>query len=573
MLKKLSIGVATLLLALLPLGGRAAAEVLPNVIANPSVETEASALSPANWTPSAWGTNDAAFSYEQTGHTGNRSVKAAITTYTDGDAKWYFDAVTVTPGATYNYSNWYQSNVDTEVDAQVTDTNGVISYHYVSTALASPSAWAQTSGQFTAPVNAQSVTFYQVLNKAGFVQVDDTSLAQYTPDAFSHGMVSLTFDDTWRSQYTNGLPLLDQYGVKATFYALTGTFDYPDYMEPAMLQALQADGQEIASHTVTHAHLPTLTVPQMDQELGDAKTTLQSLLGTSAAQNFATPYGEYNSTVISEIQKYYRSHRSTDEGFNSKDNFDIYNIKVQNILDTTTPAQVAAWVAQAQNDKTWLVLVYHQVQDDPTVNAEDYSITPANLASELANIQQSGIAVKTVNQALDEIAAQLGTQTPPPAPQPQPGSGGGTVDPGAEQPNQPAAQGNTTSGDSVVTTAVVATPTTTPVIANTTAAVHTTGNDSTAADDGSIGADNNDSTDAKTLSTSASKDNDNDKAKASKKASTTNNAGWIAGGIAALLLAAGASLWTKRNIKPVVSAKPVATSAKHHSTPKKHKNR
>jgi hypothetical protein len=79
---------------------------------------------------------------------------------------------------------------------------------------------------------------------------------------------------------------------------------------------------------------------------------------------------------------------------------------VQNILDTTTPAQVGAWVDQAIRDRSWLILVYHEVGTglpDPT-----YVVTPANLDAELRLIQSKGIAVRTVDQALDEVVPQLG---------------------------------------------------------------------------------------------------------------------------------------------------------------------
>jgi hypothetical protein len=62
------------------------------------------------------------------------------------------------------------------------------------------------------------------------------------------------------------------------------------------------------------------------------------------------------------------------------------------------------WVSQAKNDKSWLILVYHQVT---TNSADEYGVTPANLEAELSAIKNSGIAVKTIDQALVTILAQL----------------------------------------------------------------------------------------------------------------------------------------------------------------------
>ncbi|HSX35309.1 MAG TPA: Ig-like domain-containing protein [Patescibacteria group bacterium] len=381
-----------------------------NLIANPSVETSANGL-PTGWQGSGWGTNTAAYTYENTGHTGSHSVKTTISAYTNGDAKWYFNEVAVTPGQNYSYSNWYMASVDSEIDAQTTNTDGSVSYYYVASVATSPSTWAQAKGQFVAPANAKTVTFYQVINKVGYIQVDDASFGLFAPAQFNRGIVSVTLDDGWRTQYTTGMPIMDKYGVKGTFYIITDTLvhpqNYTDYMSAAQIQTLQNDGQEIASHTVTHPHLPQLTVAKIDTELSQSKATLQSLFGTTAATDFATPYGEYNAKVITEIKKYYASHRSTDDGFNSKDNFDAYNIVVQNVDDATTPAQVAGWVTQAQQTKTWLVLVYHTVEADPNAGTEDYSVTPANFDAEMSQIKSSGIAAEPVNQALAEVKAQL----------------------------------------------------------------------------------------------------------------------------------------------------------------------
>ncbi|WP_432839267.1 polysaccharide deacetylase family protein [Dactylosporangium sp. CA-092794] len=374
-----------------------------NLIGNPSVET-ASGTVPAGWSSSAWGTNTSTFGYLTTGRTGSRSIKTQISKYTSGDAKWSPAAVTVTPGKTYQYANYYQSNVDSEIDVEVTMADGSQQYAYLGTAPASAS-WAKVSAQYIAPAGATKITVFQVLAKVGWVTTDDFSLSEYTPAQLNRALISLTFDDGWRSQYTAGLPLLDKYNMDATYYLLTSTIDYPDYMTKAQMGDLATHGIELASHTVDHPHLPTLTAAQIDAELKDSQATLRQWYGTGVAKNFATPYGEYNATVLTTSKKYYRSHRSTDEGYNTKDGTDVNNIKVQNILNTTTPAQVGQWIDQAIRDKSWLVLVYHEVSttaEDPT-----YAVTPANLEAELKLIQSKSIAVRTVDQALDEVVPQL----------------------------------------------------------------------------------------------------------------------------------------------------------------------
>jgi len=455
MLKKFAIAILTMLVTALPLSGIARAADGVNMLANPSMETAAVATTPDGWTASTYGDLETATTetYETTGRTG-KSVKTTVGTYTAnaanaGDAKWSFTPVAVTAGTNYEYSHWYKSDVATEVDVQTVYSSAAnlpadcdqATLTCFDNLLTLPAAanWTQAKVTFVAPAGASTVTVFQPLNKTGYVQIDDADLHSYTPVGFSRAIVTLTFDDGWLDQFTNGRPVLNTAGVPSTYYLLTGTVNDPGYMTVANMQTLGTDpvGNELASHTIHHCSLsgtadhtddPTncavpLSTAQVDNELGGAQTQLRAWFPgiANVANNFATPYGEYDTNSLNEIQKYYRSHRSTETGYNTKDNFNRYNIRVQNILDSTTPAQVQAWVDQAIKDKSWLVLVYHRVMPtDPTAGAEDYNVTPANLATEAAYIKSKAdagqVAALTVQKALDELEPQVGpitTPTPP----------------------------------------------------------------------------------------------------------------------------------------------------------------
>ncbi len=377
-----------------------------NLIANPSFETSSTGTSPDGWSSGNWGTNTATFAYLSTGHTGTKSVKATISGYSNGAASWHYAGANVVAGKTYKYENWYQSNVDTEVDAEVVMADGSVQYFWLGTVIASTS-WAKFSATFVPPAGAKSVAIYQILAKNGYITTDDYSLAEYTPARLGRAIVSLTFDDGWRTIYSGGLPALKKYGFVSTQYLNSQPIvdGYSDYMTYQMVKDFAAQGSELAWHTRTHSDLTKLSATNIRTELSIPSNFLSGIGQPSTVfKNFATPFGAYNATSISEIKKLYSSHRSTDVGFNSKDNLDIYNIKVQNITNTTTPAQVKAWVDRAIADGTWLVLVYHEV----TASAADptYAVTPANLDLELNYIKQSGISVQTVQQALNEIKAQ-----------------------------------------------------------------------------------------------------------------------------------------------------------------------
>lgn len=375
------------------------------LVPNPSVETVDSQNPqlPQSWGQSSWGTNTPTFTYPQTGHTGARSVKLTMSNYTDGDAKWYFAPQPVTPGAQYQFSDYYQSDVNTRVVVWIVKNDGTDIY--LSLHPAAPTAsgqWQLYTDKFAMPFGAVTASIFHLLDRNGSLTTDDYALQTVAYQGFNRGLVSINFDDGWQSNYDNVLPLLNQYGYRSTQFLVTSFLNTPGYLTTAEAQALFQAGNEIGSHTVHHYDLTTLTSQQVTDELSQAKQTLESLFGVSVT-NFASPYGAYNNSVLAQIHNYYGSHRSTDTNFNAKSNFDVYNIKTQVVTNTTTVAEVGAWVNSAKENNTWLVLVYHQVDS----SGDQFSTTPAQLNLHLQKIQQSGLTVKTTNDALAEILPQL----------------------------------------------------------------------------------------------------------------------------------------------------------------------
>ena len=149
-----------------------------NLIANPSFET-ANGANPAAWTSNSWGANAANFSYLSTGHTGTRSAKTTVTSYTDGDAKWYFAPVNVTAGKTYNYSVWYQANTATEVVVQYTNASGGVAYAWLGDVPASVN-WAEAEFSFTVPSGVVKASVFHYVASVGSLTVDDASLTTST---------------------------------------------------------------------------------------------------------------------------------------------------------------------------------------------------------------------------------------------------------------------------------------------------------------------------------------------------------------------------------------------------------
>lgn len=230
-------------------------------------------------------------------------------------------------------------------------------------------------------------------------------------EGFSRGLVTVTFDDGWASQYENALPILEKHGIPATWYIASGFInDTPEYMTQAQVQELAKRGDEIASHTVTHPHLPQLAPEQLNAELRDSQAALRQMVGPEAAENFASPYAEYNDTTLAAIKRYYSTQRAfedgvSDGGFNTPSNLAPYNIRVQWVVSTTPRARIQEWLDTAKAQKSWLVIAYHEIGE--SIGQDTFNTTTADFGAEMNAVANSDLGIVTLKEAVKEITEQL----------------------------------------------------------------------------------------------------------------------------------------------------------------------
>ncbi len=379
------------------------ANPIGNPIPNPSVETVSSNTGtlPLYWSTTKTGNNNAVFTYGSDSHTGNKGLKITIGRYTSGIAYFAFDSAPITGGKTYDYSFYYKSDSYAEVDAAITLDTGEVVYQYLGVSYPS-TEWSRFSTRIRVPENAKSVSIYNMLYSKGYLVTDDFALSQVQVIPLARPIVTLTFDDFFSSFYDTVYPMMKAYDFGGTVYLTTQDLGTPNTLTATQLNEMRAGGFEVGAHTVTHAHLPFVSSSQVDYELSQSQKDIQNFLGIKPI-NFATPYGEYNDTIKEHMKPYYRSHRSVDVGYNTKDNFDAYNIKAMSATNLTSPETVLGWVDDAIRDKAWLVLVYHDIVD----NGPTFSNTPAHLQTVVNGIKARGVPVKTVDKALDEIIPQI----------------------------------------------------------------------------------------------------------------------------------------------------------------------
>ena len=275
---------------------------------------------------------------------------------------------------------------------------------------------------------AVSSTLLVALLLALGVGVVPTPRATAAPPAAPKGapvVVSLTYDDGSADQLqADGM--MAKYGMHGTFYVNSGRLGSNGYMSADDARGLQAHGNEVAGHTVSHADLPTLAPDEAKRQICNDRV---NLLGAGLqVKNFAYPYGDESPDVQQAVSACgYNSARGvgdvvspgTCSGCPYAESLPPRNLMAlrtpDSIKDYTSLLDMQNYVLQAeQNGGGWVVLVMHHV----CRGCDPYSVPPVQLDSFLSWLSaraSRGTSVKTVDQVVGgSLKPGLSGPTPPP---------------------------------------------------------------------------------------------------------------------------------------------------------------
>lgn len=162
----------------------------------------------------------------------------------------------------------------------------------------------------------------QIIKDNGFTPITlDQLYNHFTKEtAIPSKPIVITFDDGYRDNYLNALPVLKEFGFKATVFVITCQIDSgTDFMTSAQLKEMNANGIDVECHTVTHPHLAQLDYDKQATELKDSKSKLEALLNKKI-NYIAYPYGSYNDNTVKITESLgYKMAFTTNEGQANKD--------------------------------------------------------------------------------------------------------------------------------------------------------------------------------------------------------------------------------------------------------------
>jgi len=186
--------------------------------------------------------------------------------------------------------------------------------------------------------------------------------------------ISLSFDDARASQVDAGTALLDQYGIKGTFYVV------PNSVKQRLegWKKAVASGHEIGNHSFNHPctgnfpwsrqkAIENYTLKQMRNELILANKDIKELLGVES-EVFAYPCGqtyigrgENTKSYVPVVSKLFLSGRGwLDEGPNAPQFCDLAQLTGME-MDGKDFEQILPLIENAKKSGAWLVLAGHEM--------------------------------------------------------------------------------------------------------------------------------------------------------------------------------------------------------------------
>lgn len=355
------------------------------------VESKTNLIESDTWEPFQTGIVAVEYS-ESLGEMNTRISELAI-----GQAGWVPTQVSVQGFEQYETTFTYQSNETIGLWVDYTRTDGSGFYRELQRLNPSPLPTTVTV-PIEIPFDAVTAQPSLQLNHVGEFSFKNMQLFKTAESkSFKESKISITFDDGWETSYTNGARILDQHGFVGTYYINPGYIDTPEYMTKEDLQSLLDSGHQIGSHTNFHIDLTSYTKETIRDDLKQQNKFISDL-GIGEI-DFASPFGKIDDAALPIVMENSLSHRGTEEGINTKHNYDTTNLKGLFIRQETTDDELREYIQRTIESNGWLILIYHRVE----TTDQFFDVDLATFERHMKIVADSAVEVQTVREAIESI--------------------------------------------------------------------------------------------------------------------------------------------------------------------------
>lgn len=188
--------------------------------------------------------------------------------------------------------------------------------------------------------------------------------------SLDRAIVSFSFDDIPDNAVTNGARLLEEAGVRGSFYvagALCGRrFRHDLFAQTdAVIQLAQA-GHEVGCHTYSHADCQRLSADAFSREVQENEAFLSRFRPKGRFGSHAYPYGSVGLVQKRQAIHHFAACRSVWPGLNAGQ-VDLMQLRAVPLYDCLHDlASVQGMIEEAVASCGWLIFYTHDVQDKPS---------------------------------------------------------------------------------------------------------------------------------------------------------------------------------------------------------------
>lgn len=162
--------------------------------------------------------------------------------------------------------------------------------------------------------------------------------------------------------------LLNRYHIPCTFNLNSGLEDFvwefegkPVRRQKLMETVAQYRGHEVASHTLTHPWLNSLTPPALCREVGEDCENLKRMFGLQQI-GFGVPFTACGEREIRLIRKFVRYIRLSEFSRDHSLPVDAYHIPIHGLYNEADIRQKIARFAQCQEEVALFVMAGHSYE-------------------------------------------------------------------------------------------------------------------------------------------------------------------------------------------------------------------
>ncbi|MCK5050173.1 MAG: polysaccharide deacetylase family protein [Candidatus Cloacimonetes bacterium] len=213
--------------------------------------------------------------------------------------------------------------------------------------------------------------------------------------------VIITFDDQHESIYSTALPIMQEFGFRATSVINTGVIGGDDKLTWSQVEELEFEhGWETAGHTLHHITLPTVPIEVVEYEIH--QDWLNLIDHGLCHSTFALPGGKASQEHYDIILQYYQNVR-TSLNITTYAPIDRTDLGYYPYLSCYSAENAKARILQAKQNKECIVIIgFHRVLEE--ADGHPANCKPEDFYKIMQFISANDLEVITIKEACELLS-------------------------------------------------------------------------------------------------------------------------------------------------------------------------